>query len=188
MPTSFPALEDLPITELEADSPLGIGKLGLFDYTVSVPNNGITFVAAIGGILQSWGPVWPQAAIDSANRRAASTLAHMGLISGDTFTFFRTSLKLTQAQVATQMNVPLLTEQAWEANTIPVPRIIWGILAEMVCQADQRYLPPELSVNPDFRPRLIRIFPNGVGTATAHIPVPPCDLEPGPLQCPTIIG
>ncbi len=184
------AFFDYPIVVLEADSPQAIGKVGLYDYLVSVGSTGIRFVAAMAGMLQPWGPVFQPAAIMLANLRAGSTLAQMGLISGDTFAFLRFSIQLQQSDVAAFLGVPLLTEQNWENNSVPLPRLIWCQLAERVCAADQRYLPPELqgaSTPPSFRPRLIRIFPNSPQPHQPFMPqiCPPCT---GPPDCPPVIG
>ena len=164
---------DFPIVELEADSPQAIGKVGLFDLVIQVGNTGITFIAAIAGLLKSWGPVFQPAAVALANLRAASTLCHWGLVSGDVFAFQRASIQLQQGDVATILGVPLGTVQAWEAATLPIPRLMWQEIAARVCAADQRSLPPELQlpVPPaSFRGRTVRIFP--------RVPQPP-----QPIQC-----
>jgi hypothetical protein len=185
-----PADFDFPIVELESDSPQAIGKVGLYDLIIPVGSTGITFVAAIAGLLQSWGPVFQPAAVQLANLRAASTLCQWGLISGDIFAFERASIQLSQSDVAALLNVPLLTVQEWEADEIPVPRLMWQNIAARVCKTDQRYLPSELQVivpPPSFRARQVRIFPN--------VPQPPqptfsrgCPPGEGPPPCPPIIG
>lgn len=182
---------DFPIVELEADSPQAVGKVGLFDYVIPVGSTGITFVAAIAGLLQQWGPVFQPAAMYLAHLRAASTLVQWGLISGDVFAFERAALNLSQQDVATILNVPLTTVQEWEADEVQVPRLMWQEIAARVCKADQRSLPPQLQVvmpdNGAFRPRTVRIFPN--------VPQPPqpgsprgCPPGRGPPPCPPIIG
>ena len=181
---------DFPIVELESDSPQAIGKVGLYDLIIPVGNTGITFIAAIAGLLQAWGPVFQPAAIKLANLRAASTLCQWCLISGDIFAFERAAIQLEQSDVATILGVPLLTVQQWEADKVPVPRLMWQEIAARVCKADQRYLPPELTVvvpPASFRARQVRIFPN--------VPMPPqpsfslgCPPGKGPPPCPPIVG
>jgi hypothetical protein len=181
---------DFPIVELEADSPQAIGKVGLFDFVISVGSTGITFVAAIAGLLQPWGPVFQPAAVRLANLRAASTLCQWGLISGDIFAFERAAIQLQQSDVATILGVPLSTVEEWEADETPIPRLAWQEIASRVCKADQRYLPAELQpgLTPSsFRARTVRIFPN--------VPMPPqppcppqCPPGQGPPPCPPIIG
>lgn len=175
---------DFPIVELENDSPQAIGKGGLFDYFVTVPNTGITFVAAIAGVLYATGVVFPPASIISANLRAASTLAQMGLLSGNTLTFLRTGAQLTQAQEAAIVGVPLLTYQAYEAGTLPVPLAVWKCLAFRVTTMDGRYMATELNLSQDFRARLIRIFPNPgnvPGPSTPDVGCVPKGLVCAPL-------
>lgn len=181
---------DFPIVELEDDSPQAVGKVGLYDFIIPVGTTGITFIAAIAGLLQVWGPVFQPAAVQLANLRAGSTLVQWGLISGDIFAFERASIQLTQQDVADILVVPLLTVQEWEADEVPVPRLMWQEIAARVCKADQRSLPPDLQFAappPSFRPRRIRIFPN--------VPMPPqpqrgpqCPPGRGPPPCPPIIG
>jgi hypothetical protein len=182
---------DFPIVVLEDDSPQQIGKVGLYEYIIPVGSTGITFVAYIAGLLQPWGPVFQPAAMYLANLRAGSTLAQWGLISGDIFAFLRSSINLDQAAVATFLGVPITTVEEWEADEVPVPRLMWQAVAARVCKTDQRSLPPDLQLampnNGAFRPRQIRIFPN--------VPMPPqpcfsrgCPPGKGPPPCPPIIG
>lgn len=181
---------DFPIVELESDSPQAIGKVGLFDYLIPVGSTGIRFVAAIAGLLQSWGPVFQPAAMQLADLRAASTLCQWGLISGDIFAFERSSIQLSQQDVATLLNVPLVTVEEWESDEVPVPRLMWQEIAARVCKTDQRSLPPELQVvfpSPSFRPRLVRIFPNVPQPPQPQLP-PECPCGEGPPPCPPIIG
>jgi hypothetical protein len=181
---------DFPIVQLEADSPQMVGKVGLYDMIIPVGGTGISFIAAIAGLLQPWGPVFQPAAVKLANLRAASTLIQWGLISGDIFAFERASIGLQQSDVAAILGVPLVTVQEWEADELAVPRLMWQEIAYRVCKADQRFLPPELTlvVPPaSFRGRQVRIFPN--------VPMPPQPASPpqcppgtGPPPCPPIIG
>ncbi len=181
---------DFPIVVLEADSPQAIGKVGLYDFVIQVGSTGITFLAAMAGLLQSWGPVFQPAAIALANLRAASTLCQWGLISGDIFAFERSAIGLQQSDVATILGVSLGTVQAWEADAVPVPRLMWQEIAARVCKTDQRYLPPDLQViSPpaSFRARTVRIFPNVPQPPQPNSP-PGCPPGMGPPPCPPIIG
>jgi hypothetical protein len=181
---------DFPIVELEADSPQMVGKVGLFDLIIPVGSTGISFIAAIAGLLQVWGPVFQPAAVRLANLRAASTLCQWGLISGDIFAFERAAIQLQQSDVATILGVPLVTVEEWEADEIPVPRLMWQEIASRVCKADQRYLPPDLQpiVPPaSYRGRQVRIFPN-VPMPPQPSPAPECPPGRGPPPCPPVIG
>lgn len=188
MPSEFDF--DFPIVVLEADSPQAIGKVGLYDFIIQVGNPPIVFVAAMAGLLQSWGPIFQPAAIRLANLRAASTLCQWGLISGDIFAFERSSIGLTQSAVATLLGVPLTTVEEWEADEIPVPRLMWQEVAARVCKADQRSLPPDLQVivpPASYRGRTIRIFPNvpqAPYTSSPRI----CPPGKGPPPCPPVVG
>ncbi len=185
-----PADFDFPIVELEADSPQTIGGIGLFDLIIPVGSTGIKFVAAIAGILQTWGPVFQPAAVQLANLRAASTLVQWGLISGDIFAFERAAIQLSQNDVATILGVPLVTVEEWEADEVPVPRLMWQEIAARVCKADQRSLPTglQLVVPPaSFRARQVRIFPNVPQPPQPPSP-PACPCDEGPPPCPPVVG
>ena len=173
---------DFPIIELEDDSPQQVGKVGLYDYIFPVGNSGIHFKAAIAGLLYTWGPSFQPAATKLAQLRAASTLVQWGLISPDIFAFQRSSIQLSQSDVAAILGVDLATVQAWENGTTPIPRLMWQEIAARVCKADQRPLPPELApcINPEtYRHRTIRIFPN---VPSPPQPPPPCPCDPCPQE------
>ena len=188
MPSEFDY--DFPIVVLEADSPQAVGKVGLYDYIIQVGSTGITFVAAMAGILQSWGPVFTPLAIRHANLRAASTLVQWGLISGDIFAFERASIQLQPQDVANILGVDLTTVEEWEADEIPVPVLMWREIATRVAKADQRYIPTDLQVlipPASYRGRTIRIFPN-VPPPPQPPPPPQCPPGKGPPPCPPIRG
>ena len=155
MPTEFDF--DFPIIELEADSPQGIGKLGLFDIQMPVGTTGIVFVAAVQGTLQSWGPTFTDIVRNAAYLRAASTLAGMGIATGETMQFLRTAINLSQADLAVKLGEDVPTIQAWESNQSPMLISAWTYLADMICKLDGRSALMDLSLNPDLRPRVIRI-------------------------------
>jgi len=167
---------DFPIVELEADSPQGIGKVGLYDFLMDVGSTGIRFVAALPGLLRTWGPEFTLAAQQAAYLRAASTIAQWGVVSGDTFGFLAQGAGLSDADLALRYNVSLATVQGWIANTIPVPPSVWRCLASLVGSLDGRAI-SDFALSPSsLRPRLIRIFPNA--------PMPSAPPQNTPPACP----
>lgn len=184
-------LANYPIVVLENDYPEQAGKVGLFDYIMRVGNTGIVFVAAVPGILYLHGPTFTDAVKQASNLRAASTLVQMGLIRGEAVAFLRNALGLTQTELADELGVLLGDVQAWETNTVEIPRLHWNKLADSVMKADGRVLIRDLPGCPaaSYRGRKIRVFPN--------IPMPtqavnqsgggnsPGDCSPAnPLDCP----
>lgn len=173
------AVFDFPIVELENDSPQGIGKSGLFDFSMPVGNTGIVFVAALQGILYAWGPQFSDLAKQAAYRRAASTLAQWGIVSNDTFAFIALGVPMDAQGIATRYGVPLATAQGWLNGTIPVPAQVWQCFAHLVCATDQRNFlpnPPSPVPPPSLRPRTIRVFPN--------VPTPSMPQPPAAPPCP----
>jgi hypothetical protein len=176
-------LASFPIVVLEADHPERVGKVGLFDYLMPVGATGIVFVAAVPGRLYEWGPTFTDEVKQASNLRAASTLAHMGLIRGETFAFLREALQLSQADIAALFGVSEATVQGWEDNTIPIPTNAWGCTQSRVCIADGRQFLTQYALEPDFRPRKIRVFPEAPMPLEPVTPTPPCD-PPVPLVGP----
>lgn len=170
-------LADFPIVVLENDFPEQVGKIGLFDFLMPVGATGLVFTAAVPGRLYQWGPTFTPLVQTAARLRAASTLIQMGLIRGESFEFMRLALGLSQADVAALYNVTLSTVIDWEDNSLPIPLAIWQCFAFRVCLADGRTLPPEQSLTPSWRPRLIRVFPT--------IPTPP-QPQPTSPPCPPL--
>lgn len=145
----------------------------LVDFEMPVGQTGIVFVAALEARLMSWGPVFQTVATLAAYRRAASTLAHMALISGATFEFMRQAIEFSTAQAGAFVGVSEATVQAWEAGTEPVPTNIWYLFADYVCAKDGREFCPYLTLpEQDFRARRIRVYPDVPRTGT---PQPPPD-------------
>src|SRR5208282_456322 len=73
----------------------------LIDFTMPVGTLGIKFVAGLTGWRESNGTaLFFPGAIAAAYRRAASTLAFMMLVNGQTFMFMRQAIDLTTAQAA----------------------------------------------------------------------------------------
>ena len=147
----------------------------LIDFSMQVGNTGIVFVAGLTGWRESDGTArFITGAVDAAYRRAASTLAFMALISGQTFQFLRLTRDLTTAQAATLCGVTESEVIDWEDGSVPVPVSSWQYMADACTAADQRAgitwtpLPA-----PDFRPRKIRIYPDVPMPWTP--PPPPCD-------------
>lgn len=150
----------------------------LIDYTLQVGNTGIKFVAGLTGWRESDGTArFIPGACDAAFRRAASTLAWMALVSGQTFQFLRFSLHLSIAQTAALVGETESTVEDWEDGSLPVAVSPWQCLADAALKADGRagiaYTPLPA---PDFRPRMIRIWPD--------IPYPVIIPPPPPPPCP----
>jgi len=175
-------LADYPIVVLEADYPEQVGKMGLFDLLMPVGRTGLVFTAAMPGVLYEWGSQFSDEVQRVSNLRAATTLIQMGLIRGESFRFIREALRMSQQEVATLYNVTLDTVVGWETNTIPLPLNVWACLSHRACVADLRPLPPDRAQTPDWRPRLIRVFPNapmrgsGQGAQQPLCPQPPSGL------------
>lgn len=168
---------DFPIVELEADSPQGIGKSGLFDFRIPVGSTGIVFVAALQGLLTAQGPVFAQATQQAAFRRAGSTLAQWGIVSAPTFAFLAQAANLSATDLATRYGVSTPTVQDWLSGQTPVPVSVWQCLATLVCFIDGRNFLPGLAVSPtSLQPRVIRIFPS--------VPMPTMP-QPLPSACPS---
>lgn len=160
-------LADYPIVVLENDYPEQAGKMGLFDLLMPVGSTGLVFTAAMPGRLYEWGPVFSDEVQRVSNLRAATTLIQMGLIRGESLAFIRSALRLSQQELADLYSVTLGTVVGWEDNSIPIPLNIWTCLSYRACLADGRILPADRALCPDWRARLIRVFPNTPGQSTA---------------------
>ncbi len=169
-------LADFPIVVLENDSPERVGRVGLFDLLMPVANTGLVFTAAVPGLLSLYGPVFTELVRRAANLRAATTLVHMGLVRGESVEFIREALGLTPQQLAAISGVDLLDVSNWEANTVVVPIHVWGDLAARACLADGRTMPLHHALCPDWRPRLIRVFPNIPSRGVSQVPQGPAYL------------
>jgi hypothetical protein len=153
-------------------------ELALVDYYMPVGSTGFRFVAALQAQLRAWGPVFSTVATQAAYRRAGSTLAHMALVSGQTFQFLRLSIAYTQAQVAVLLGVTVPEVQAWESDATPVPTNLWYELAAEVCRVDLRQFTPYVTLPPvDLRPRVVRVFPDIPQQSTAS------NVSPCPCPC-----
>lgn len=153
-------IAEYPIVVLESDAPEQVGKAGLFDLYMSVGNTGLVFMAAVPGVLFVEGPQFTEPVRRSAELRAATTLVQMGLIRGESFAFIREALRLTQQETADSIGVGAPTLIGWEQNMVGVPINAWTALAQRACLADGRALPSHHALFADWRPRVIRIFPN----------------------------
>jgi hypothetical protein len=143
------------------------------DYYMNVGTTGIKFVAKLPAILRPWGPEFLPDAIKAAWLRAATTLGHMGLVSGQTFQFLRLGGQLTVAQAATVLGVPAGDITLWEAEVVDTPVNVWQDLSYYDENLDGRYMLHDLPVAPDFRPRVIRIYPEMPRHVTQGLNVPP---------------
>lgn len=152
-------LAEYPIVVLENDAPEQVGKVGLFDLYMPVGDTGIVFVAAVPGTLLRDGPVFTEIVRRASYLRAATTLVQMGLIGGASLTFTREALGVSYDDLAELHGVPVLTVFGWE-NGAAVPYLVWSGIAQVACRADGRAMPNHHALCPDWRPRLIRVFPN----------------------------
>lgn len=172
-------LADFPIVVLENDYPEQVGKMGLFDLLMPVGSTGLIFTAAMPGRLYQWGALFSDEVQRVSNLRAATTLIQMGLIRGESVVFIREALRMSQQDMATLYGVPLETVIGWEDNSIPIPLNVWTCLSYRACLADGRTLPADRALSPDWRARLIRVFPNApmhstaLGDAQLPCPQPP---------------
>jgi hypothetical protein len=153
-----------------------VGTLKLLDYLIPVGNTGIVFVAALSGVINPDGTLsFTPIQIEWAIHRAASQLSFMGLVRGDIFSFMRTSIPMSVADTATFFGITPDELLAWEARDVPLPVFAWEAMADLVCTLDHRPATHAMSVQPDFRPRTIRIVPNVPGISP-QVPggPPPC--------------
>ena len=149
----------------------------LIDFSMQVGTTGIVFVAGLTGWRESNGTaLFVPGAIEAAYRRAASTLAWMALVHGQTFQFLRVAQNLSTAQAATLCGVPPSVVSYWEDGTTPVPVSCWQSMADSACKADMR---AGITVTPlpytDMRPRRIRIYPD-----VPFVAAPQCTPKPPP--------
>lgn len=164
-----------PTGQVSGRSP-DIELYDLIDFSMPVGNTGIVFVAGLTGFRESDGTAqFIPGATAAAYRRAASTLAHMALVSGQTFQFLRLSQNMSTAQAATLCGVAESEVTDWEDGTTPVPPSAWQTMADAVTAADQRAgimwtaLPMV-----DLRPRRIRVYPDIPYPGQILPPSPPC--------------
>lgn len=153
-------LAEYPIVVLENDAPEQVGKVGLFDFLMPVGATGLVFVAAVPGTLTAAGPRFTELVQHVANLRAATTLVQMGLIRGESFAFIREALQTSIQELAESSGVDASTVVGWETNASSVPFNAWAAIATRACLADGRAMPSHHALSPDWRPRLIRVFPN----------------------------
>lgn len=149
------------------------------DYYMQVPGLDIVFVAKLSALQRVWGPEFTVVAMKAAWLRAASTLAHMGLIRGLTFQFLRLGVPWLVSEAAAFLQVSDATVDAWEAETLPLPLHAYTALAAYVDQKDGRQSYPMGQVcrpPPSYRARVIRVYPDI--PQQSHIdppdPCPPC--------------
>lgn len=143
-----------------------VGHLKLLDYQIPVASTGIIFVASIGGTLSPEGHATIEPLqIEWAKHRAASQLAYMGLVRGDTFGFMRETVPMTVGEAADLVGYAPADVISWEDGTEEVPVAAWQRMADHCCAIDHRPGTTLTQLLPDFRPRVIRIQPN--------IPMPP---------------
>ena len=149
------------------------------DYYMPVGHGGFQFVAALMAYVRPWGPQFPVPFARKAYLRAASTLAHMAIVRGETFEFLRLGVQMSQADVAALLHVTLTDVQDWESGATPIGRDIWNTMAEYVCVRDSRGFSPDLAFNDDFRARTIRVRPEAFFPPQPYVP-PACRPQPCP--------
>lgn len=171
-------LAEYPIVVLENDYPEAIGQIGLFDLLMPVGATGLVFTAAMPGRLYEWGASFTDEVHRVSNLRAATTLIQMGLIRGESLTFIREALRMSQQEMATLYGVALGTALGWENNSIPIPVNVWACLSYRACLADGRTLPADRALDPSWRPRLIRVFPQMPMQGIPQIPNQPMCPQP----------
>jgi hypothetical protein len=163
LPESFTTDLEVPITSA--------------DYYMSVGSGGFKFVAALMAYVRPWGPQFPVEFTQRAHLRAASTLAYMAIVRGETFQFIREAVQFTYLDAAAFLGVSVTDIVDWESNLVPIPRSIWDTLAMYVCEKDMRGFTPGLGFNPDFRARVIRVRIDMPFPSQPFIPSP-CPPDP----------
>lgn len=130
------------------------------DYAMPVGSTGIIFVSPLPATIQPLGvPMFKAQDQRIAQWHAASDLADMGLVGGQTLRFLREAIPLTVTEAGALLGVPDATITDWEAEVTPVPRNMWLAVAHEVRSLAQEYGQPMTRLDPpDFRPRVIRVF------------------------------
>lgn len=149
------------------------------DFMMQIPGTQFYYVANIPAHQRAWGPVFTEFHQLYSLRRAASTLAQEGLVSGGTFQFLREAVPWTQQEAADFVGVPLVLVQAWESGAIETidPRTAWATLAVYVAQLDGRPIHQPFTVLcPSFKARVLRVYP--------EFPTP--TTQTMPTDCPTV--
>ena len=148
----------------------------IIDFTMPVGQTGIKFVAELTGWRESNGTaLFVPGAIEAAFRRAASTLAFMMLVNGQTFQFMRQAHHMSTAQAATLCGVSPSDVTNWEAGRVPVPVTCWQAMADSACKADMRAgITWTALPTIDLRPRVIRVYPDIPFRRMPQHEPPPC--------------
>jgi len=150
------------------------------DYYMPVGTTGIQFVACIPGYVREWGIAFEGYAKTAAELRAASTMAHMGMVRGVTLRFMREGAHLTEAAAAAIIGCTTGDLSVWEAEIVDTPRLVWQHLAEYVAKLDGKIGLVEMHYpEPDYRPRVIRVVPDYVAPGG-----PVVFYTPGECDCP----
>jgi DNA-binding XRE family transcriptional regulator len=143
--------------------PVNAPKKVATDYFMYVGTTGIVFVTTLTGTVLPSGVVFDPSHERNALWHAASDLADMGMIDGQTLRFIREAIPWTITETASFLGVSDATVMAWEANQEVIPREMWVAVAQVVRGLAQEQGPsgPLAPHPPDLRPRTIRI----------HVPV-----------------
>ena len=134
----------------------------LIDFSMPVGQTGLVFVAGLTGWRESNGTaLFVPGAIEAAFRRAASTLAFMALVGGQTFQFMRYAQHMSVTQAASLCGVSPSEVTDWEAGRVPVPVTCWQSMADSAAHADMRAgISCTVPQGIDMRARTIRIYPD----------------------------
>lgn len=132
------------------------------DYLMPIGNTGVGFVAKLPAIMRVWGPEFTASDIHQAELRAASTLAQTALIRGQSLQFLRLAIPWDEATTAAFLGITVPTLLAIEAETVPIPRDIWILLADYVAHLDGRTHYDQAPPNPEenWQHRIIRVYPD----------------------------
>jgi hypothetical protein len=140
----------------------------LYDFVMPVSNTGIVFVAALPGVMTAEGPKFNLNVRIPALRRAASTLAHWGMIRGGIITFMREALYMDEQALAAKLGSSEAQVILWETDQEAMPRTFFDILAALACQADERSYATNLQLQPpDLHNRTYRLH---METQRFHMP------------------
>ena len=64
----------------------------------------------------------------------AHELAKLGITDGIAFKFMRKAAKFTAVRLAEELDVSPTTVSNWETGETPVPRAVWGVIADEIAE------------------------------------------------------
>ena len=134
------------------------------------------FVAKLLATIQPWGPVFDPNDVHQAELRAASTLAQMAFIRGQSLQFLRLAIPWDEPTTAAFLGITVPELQSYEAETATLPRDAWLRLAAYVAHLDGRFsydVPPVCPMDMG-QPRVIRVYPDFPMKSNNIEPLPGC--------------